>query len=341
MRLLFFISLISCYILSSCGSISSEDNQTSTDSAAHRTEKDDRPAEEIELTKKIQSSPSNPSFYNDRAKYYIRQKKYDDAWNDLKVVFTLDSTNSKFYNTLADYHTMQAEPRKAELALQRALQINPKSVTNLLKLAELYYFGKKRELSFKYINEALRINKYEAEAYYLKGMNYKEMKDTNRAISGFQTAIEQNPDYYDAYIQLALIHTAQKNKLAIDYYTSALKVKPNSTEALYGRGYFYQSSGANAKALADYKKITELEPANYNAWYNTGVVFYNENKADTALMNFNKAIKSDAQHAEAYAMRGLCSEALGKKEEAASDYELALNLKPELAMAREGLRRVK
>ena len=58
-------------------------------------------------------------------------------------------------------------------------------------------------------------------------MKYKDLGDTAKAISSMQTAVEQDQQYYNAYMQLGILCAAQRNKLAVDYYKNALKVIPN------------------------------------------------------------------------------------------------------------------
>ena len=54
------------------------------------------------------------------------------------------------------------------------------------------------ESSFRYLNEALKVDIHSATAYRLKGFNYKYAGDTVNAVSSFQTAIEQDPNDYDS-----------------------------------------------------------------------------------------------------------------------------------------------
>lgn len=331
--------LFSFFLLTiACKNNSNNKNSPDADTLKHQVEKDNRPIELIELSKKIESSPANASFYNERAKYYIRQRKMEDALNDLRVVFTLDSMNTEYYNTLADYHIILGEPANAEQALMKALRINSRNTNNLLKMAELYYIGKKTKLSFQYINQALKINKYEAKAYYLKGMNYKDLKNEELAEASFQTAIEQNPDYYDAYIQLALFALNKNKKTALEYYNSALRVKPQSTDAMYGRAFIYQDMEEFDKALSEYREILHIEPQNSNASFNSGVIYYNRKRIDSAMTMFNESLKNNPNRAESYAWLGLCKKKQNKTAEAKEYFQTALKINPDLKIAGEELK---
>ena len=56
----------------------------------------------------------------------------------------------------------------------------------------------------------LKIDETIAKGYFLKGMCYKESGDTTRAISSFQTACEQDNQYYDAYVETGRLFAAKK-----------------------------------------------------------------------------------------------------------------------------------
>ncbi|MFK5173600.1 tetratricopeptide repeat protein, partial [Propionibacterium freudenreichii] len=74
-----------------------------------------------------------------------------------------------------------------------------------LKLSEIALLLKDYANSIKYANDALKIDVFNPTAYFLKGMTYKYGKDTNNAISSFQTAIEQDNQYYKAFVELGFL----------------------------------------------------------------------------------------------------------------------------------------
>jgi len=196
---------------------------------------------------------------------------------------------------------------------------------------------KKNEKSIEYINDALKIDQYNSKAYFMKGMNMKELKDTARAISSMQTAVEQDPEYYNAYMQLGLLCAAQKNKLAIDYYKNAIRIQPKSAEAWYALGLYYQQSGDYNNAIGTYVTLLKFDN-NKNAFYNLGVIYllyskdYNKSQA-----YFTGAIDIDPKYAEAYYGRGVCYEKLNDPKKAIADFTACLTLDPAFQPAKDEL----
>lgn len=58
----------------------------------------------------------------------------------------------------------------------------------------------------------------------------------------------------------------------MQYYNNALRLQPNSTEALYNRGLLFQNMGELDKALEDYNSILKIDNRYADAHYNMGYI---------------------------------------------------------------------
>jgi tetratricopeptide (TPR) repeat protein len=187
----------------------------------------------------------------------------------------------------------------------------------------------------------LRIDPQHAKGYYLKGWIHMEAGDTALAISSYRTAVERDPDFFDAYLQMGQLHAALRNPLAVEYYNSALAIKPSSVEAWYGMGMFAQENGRDSVALACYARIKDIDPRNPLAWYNSGYVLLElRDQPAAARTEFRQAIKLVPTWADAYYNRGLTYELENRLDSAYSDYRLALELLPDMTLAAQGLSRL-
>ncbi len=61
---------------------------------------------------------------------------------------------------------------------------------------------------------------------------------------------------------------------AIDCFTQALRLNPNSTAAYAGRAYAYQEKGDLSNCIADYSELLELNPDNTTALSSRGAAYY-------------------------------------------------------------------
>jgi tetratricopeptide (TPR) repeat protein len=86
------------------------------------------------------------------------------------------------------------------------MDIEPKNDSLKVLAGQYRLYVKDYDQSLKYLNEALKLDVFNARAYFLKGIVYKEKKDINKAISSLQTAVEQYPEFYDADMPAGLLY---------------------------------------------------------------------------------------------------------------------------------------
>ena len=94
----------------------------------------------------------------------------------------------------------------------------------------------------KLVNQVLKIDKRIAEAYLIKGMIYHYLKNTKLASSSYQTAIEVDPNYFDAYIHMGMLSENLDNYNAVNYYNSAIEIEPNNIEGHRNKGFILSFS---------------------------------------------------------------------------------------------------
>ncbi|MCX6273266.1 MAG: tetratricopeptide repeat protein [Bacteroidetes bacterium] len=330
-----FASLLFC--LSFCFLASCQHSKTTEKTAAQ----DSIPADMQKLTQDIQADPKNPTLYWERAKKYLDRKNADNALSDINQAILLKPGFAKYYLTLSDIYLVKGMARNCKEALEKAISLDSQDVEPYLKLAELSLFFKDYPKVFKYVDDALGVDANNPKAYFISGFALKEKGDTAKAIKNYQKAVDLDQGYYDAYIQLGMLYAARKNKLAAEYYNSALNLKPASIEALYNLGLYYQETEDFNKAMEAYRKILQVDPRNKFAQFNLGYIhlFYLKVYAEGAKY-FTKAIEADPGYVEAWYNRGYCFELMGDISNARIDYQKALSLKPNYNLPIEGLNRL-
>jgi tetratricopeptide (TPR) repeat protein len=295
-----------------------------------------------ELEKKLEQDPNNTGYLHDLAKAYISEKRFDEALHNISKAIFLDSTQASFFLTMADLSFAANRSYNAKQSLEKALQLDPGNVEAMLRLAELNLIVRKYSDSVDLLNKVLEIDNKNTTAWFMRGINFKENGDTIRAVRDFQSAIEADPEFYNGYMQLGMIFQLRNDPASEGYFTNAIRIKPNSEEALYGRGLWYQDHNQLDKAIQDYTSIIQLNPNNRNAHFNLGYIHQIYlNIFPEAIKHYGRAIEVDPRYAEAFYNRGLCFEAVGNLDAAESDYKSALMIRPVYPAAELGLNRVK
>ena len=293
------------------------------------------------LNDKIDGDPKNADLYYERAEYYFGQKNIKGAFDDMSKAVQLEPGKAKYHIKLSDYYFAQNRTRYTRYELMQAIQVEPKNNEALLKLGELYYLVKNYDTAVYFIDKSINCEPENAKSYYERGMALKEKGDSAKAAGSFQTAVEKDPKYYDAFLQLGNIYGGHKDKLCIEYYNNALKLDSKSTDAIYGLGMYYQNIADKNNARLMYNKLIEMDPKNAYAVYNLGYIALVLDKDPRGAKDlFDKAMVVDPNYADAVYMRGVCFEKLGDKKNAAADFNAAIMIDPEHELAMNGLRRL-
>jgi tetratricopeptide (TPR) repeat protein len=292
------------------------------------------------LTEQIEGKPNDAKLYFKRGTILRTLKQDSLAIVDFQKAISLDSTNAVYYSAMGDLLFDHKDVSGSLGWIQKAIQLDPNDQTAHLKLARMFLFTSEYNKAFIEINTVLRADVYNTEAYFLKGMCYKSMKDTNLAISSFQTAVQSDPKNSEAYLQLAILHEARKNPLALDYFENAYKADSSNLEPLYGKAMYWQNQQNFAEAKKVFNRMIGIDRNYPKSFYNMGWILLQEDSTEKAIRNFSIAIEVKPDYAEAYFNRGLCYEIQGNFKAAAADYNQSLNFNAQMKAAQEALARI-
>jgi tetratricopeptide (TPR) repeat protein len=293
------------------------------------------------LSDKIIENPNNANLYVKRALAYKDRQLLELAGKDVQRALSIDSTASYFHQVLGEVEFAKGELRLARLSLEKAVELDETNTDAGLKLAEIYFLLRRYEEAISTANLALKVDDKLSEGYFIKGFVYKEIGDTTLAKSSFQTATEVNPDYYEAYMELGSLYAFEGNPLALEYFNTALEIRPSSAEAFYHKGMFLQAGEKYDEARETYEELLKADPNNVLAYYNLGYLYLTEYlEFDTAAAYFDSALMVRPDYVEAIYNRGLAFEEMGAMDKAENAYRNALSVDPQFDPAAKGLSRI-
>jgi len=294
------------------------------------------------LSENIRKSPKDPGLYFARANAYFDFGNMKYALADFEKAYRMDSTNAAHALGFSDCLFELNNAEGAIAVLEDYLVHDPENVDILINLGIDYFLLPKPEYqkAIDALNAALKVDIQNADAYFYKGLIYKESGEIDKAASNFQTAVEVDPDYYDAYMQLGLVYAGKKDPIAIEYFDNAIALDSTSTEAHYAKAKFLQDAGRINEAISFYRNLITKNPQDAQAIYNLATVYYGIDSIDQAYRFYELAIRQAPAKAMSYYGKGLCAEELKKRDEAISLYTQALNLDPDLTEAEERLQQL-
>jgi len=294
-----------------------------------------------DLNKQLSSNDKDPDLYQRRAKVYIAVKEINQALNDINKALQIQPKKAEYYITLSDIYMLMGQPQNCEESLLKALSVDPKNLTANLKLANLYLILKDYRKVNEYVKAVLELDKTNTTVRFTRAMALLETGDTAHAVGDLMDAVRMNPRYFDAYMLLGELFATRHDPLSAGYFNNALRIRPNSKEALYNLGMFYQESGQYFKAIGTYEILARTDTSFRDALYNIGYInlVYLQDYSK-AVEYFTKAIAKDPGHAESWYNRGLSYEQLKEYQKAYDDYQKSLKLKVNFDKAIEGLNRL-
>lgn len=316
-----FILVFAAALLGACGHNNNIDNLPRVDALKL-------------LDAKIKKDSDNAGLYYERATLLIglgkekQQSQYfRDAINDLTKATSIDDSKSEYFTALGDAHFSLGNVGDSYSALQKALKLDPDNFEACLKMGEISFYSKDYDRAMESLSKVTEQDKNNQTALFMKGFIYKETGDTTNAVHYFRHLIELYPDYEPAYEELGMLYAQHRNKLGVEYLTTALQLNPQNINVLYGLAMLYQDAQDGDKANEYYVKILEIDPTYKYAWFNRGwmeMVFYEDYNA--AVDFFGKAIESDPNYAEAFYNRGLAYQQLGQNSQAETCFQTAKKL---------------
>lgn len=299
---------------------------------------------------KLNADPNNPLVLFERAQYYIRRGNVEQAQFDLESALEKDSSILKVHKLYADVNLAKLNLEKSKYHYDYIIERDSANAGAYIGLGKLYAALNNSQQAIYYLGEALKINPYLPEPYFTKGLIYRsdyytrEIDDPrkeeswDRAVSSFQTAVEQDPNYYSAYIEMGVMYDEKGDSLALEYYNSAIDIAPNSLEAWYNKAMYFQNRGEVDNALNSYYKINEIDETWPDPYYNLGYIhLLMTSELDSSIYYFERATQLDPMYYQAYNNMGLAYEKKGDFKNARKFYQKAVEINPDFQLAKDNL----
>lgn len=166
-----------------------------------------------------------------------------------------------------------------------------------------------------------------ATSFYRDGLEYQSDKDWWHASESFQQALKLNPDYADAWFELARCsYELNEFTLALQYLEKAEKYSAGRLEVLNLRGMTYISLGKLDEAAKEFNLVIQKYPNNVEARFGLAELNLFYGRITGAERLYQDALRLDSSNRKALLSLALVSAALGKNNVAKNYIEQAMQL---------------
>jgi tetratricopeptide (TPR) repeat protein len=135
-----------------------------------------------------------------------------------------------------------------------------------------------------------------AELYYLKGIINSSQENFGEAVVAFQKSFKLDSTNLKSLYNMALAKGMLGDyRGATKNLTDYLKQLPQSPEASYSRGYWYEMQENFEGAISDYNKTISLKPDMMEAYLSKAYVYFKTNQKDLACQTLQEAEQTGKQ----------------------------------------------
>ncbi|MFT6243995.1 MAG: tetratricopeptide (TPR) repeat protein [Salibacteraceae bacterium] len=295
-----------------------------------------------DLDNLIAANPESIPLLVKRGEKLFAAYEYDLALVDAAKAFRLDTNDLSARLLYAEVINSRAtrtpqEVTTAQRMYGEYLKKKPDSKRALVGYASTYSYQFDFNNSFKYINMALKLDKHYRDGYVLKGSNYMQIGDIDKAKSSYETAVQQDPEFYEAYFKLGQIYQAENDPRCIEYFTSAYKLKPEFLEFKYQIAYSMQIHDRVDEAKELYSEMAKDTVEFYvvRGLFHQGHIHqFMESNIDSAIYYYESALKTEPRYVEAWHNLGMCYDIKGNKTQALKSFSKALKYNPNFELSR-------
>ncbi|MDB5022401.1 MAG: hypothetical protein JWP78_156 [Mucilaginibacter sp.] len=222
--------------------------------------------------------------------------QYDSQENDTlkrpfetKIVHQTMQSASQLYRQGVEFKAFR-DYKSAKTVFKKCLQSDPVHIGALTGLADLYYRSAKYDSALYYVNEALRLDTYNAEANYCAGNIYRSKADYNNAMECFGWAARSLEFRTGAYAQMAGIElNLHDMALSAHYANQSLDYNRNNMNALQVLALTYRNMGNKKMADSILNEINRTDPLSHFADYER----YLASPSAANYANFTSHIKNE------------------------------------------------
>ena len=130
----------------------------------------------------------------------FNNKNYEEAVKQYSEYLKYNPDDfQSMYNLGLSYEKLKQDD-KALQSYEAAIKMDDKNANVLMSMGQLYFHKEKFKDAAYYFDKATELSPNLASAQYLKGRSYHQAGDTDKAMEAYNSAININSEYGEAYL---------------------------------------------------------------------------------------------------------------------------------------------
>jgi tetratricopeptide (TPR) repeat protein len=238
-----------------------------------------------------------------------------------------------FFNNLGNSYIAAGNSRQAQVALERAVEINPSLTESRTNLGNIYLQAGRIDDAIYQYKQAVKYNPADAPSHNNLGNAYARKGLIKDAILQFSQVLKLDPNFIEAYKNLAIVYC--ENKMypkAAEEIKKALILRPKSAELYQQLGNIYREKQDYNQAIREYKKAIGFAPRLAEAYYGIALCYRGLGQTEEEIAGYKTALKIEPNMLAAINDLGNAYFNLKKFDLAIEQYKLAAQIRPDEAL---------
>ncbi len=285
--------------------------------------------------------PEYAAIYNNRGSLLLALDHAEEAIKDFDRAIVLAPGYAAALSNRAGAYTKTGQTDLAIRDYTRAVRLMPQTAAPLSGRGRVHLVVGRPYAAIRDFTRAVNADARFATAYRSRAEANLALGRRKEAIEDLSRAIAFNADNAELYLLRGDAYLAMENiESALKDFSRVIELDPGSASGYAARGLARGLAGAHEDAFADLNRAITIDPRSSTAFAYRAIVYKQSGQADVGSRDAETATKLDAKSPEALWARGEIAEAQDRNEDAIADFRRALEAKPALKLAADGLQRL-
>jgi tetratricopeptide (TPR) repeat protein len=249
--------------------------------------------------------------YEDQFAVYNRSDLATKAIEEYRLAIDADPTSEYLTSGLAELYAKTGRIRDAVIEAQDILKHDPNNLEAHKLLGRIYLrsLGDVQsgsgsdsvlKLAIEQYQEIIKIEPDNVDDHLLLGRLYRLNNDLQKAEGEFKMAVKLQPDSEEAVTTLAYLYNEEGDTARAAEALSSVPDATRSAKLYSALGYTYEQRKEYKKAIGAYRKAIELDRDNLDAIRGLAQNLLNDGQTDAALEQYKIIAESNPEDAQTY-----------------------------------------
>ena len=249
--------------------------------------------------------------YEEQVAVYGRSELANKAIEEYRLAIEADPTSEYLTSALAELYAKTGRIRDAVMEAQDILKRDPNNLEAHKLLGRIYLRslgdiqagqGSQNvlKLAIEQYEQIIKIEPDNVDDHLLLGRLYRLNNDLQKAEGEFKTAVKLDPNSEEAVTTLAYLYNEEGDTARAGEVLSSIPDAARSAKLYSALGYTYEQQKQYKNAINAYRKAIELDRDNLDAIRGLAQNLMNDGQTDAALEQYKIIADANPEDAQTY-----------------------------------------